>query len=220
MAGVLHVFIETNWVVAYGAPAHQKVPAAIDLLKKANDGVIQLHLPSVCITECRRPIREKFQVRSEADSVRRFLLWAKQQNIINPKTDEVVRQTLDRMESLIKSDLDKLEDLLSGLQKETGLEIFGMDEEMLGRSAELSNLGLQPFDQAILACILVKAETLRKTGIERFAFCEADSDLQPWDRRGDSKEPLVNLYDNLGIWVYGDFLLEQPKMPENWPAAG
>ena len=131
MAGVLHVFIETNWVVAYGAPAHQKVPAAIDLLKKANDGVIQLHLPSVCITECRRPIREKFQVRSEADSVRRFLLWAKQQNIINPKTDEVVRQTLDRMESLIKSDLDKLEDLLSGLQKETGLEIFGMDEEML-----------------------------------------------------------------------------------------
>ena len=144
MAGVLHVFIETNWVVAYGAPAHQKVPAAIDLLKKANDGVIQLHLPSVCITECRRPIREKFQVRSEADSVRRFLLWAKQQNIINPKTDEVVRQTLDRMESLIKSDLDKLEDLLSGLQKETGLEIFGMDEEMLGRSAELSNLDYSP----------------------------------------------------------------------------
>ena len=35
-----------------------------------------LHLPSVCITECRRPIREKFQVRSDADGVRGFLLWA------------------------------------------------------------------------------------------------------------------------------------------------
>ncbi len=180
---------------------------------------MQLHLPSVCITECRRPIREKFQVRPQADSVRRFLLWAKQRNLIDPNTDEVVRQTLDRMEGLVKSDLEKMDDLLEGLRKEAGLEIFGMDAAMLERSSELSNLGLQPFDQAILACILVKAERLRETGVERFAFCEADSDLQPWDRRGDSKEPLVTIYDQAGIWVYGDFLLEQPEMPENWPAA-
>ena len=211
-----HVFVETNWLVGYGAPAHQKVYAAVDLLKRANSGEVQLYLPSICIAECRRPIREKFQVRLEADRVRKFLFWAKEQKIVGAGVDEVVRQTLDQMEGLVKRDLGRLNDLLESLQTEPGIEVFHMSEEMLDRSTELSHLGLQPFDQAILASILVKAESLKKTGIEGFAFCEADSDLQPWDRLGDSKESLTSFYDQAAIWVYGDFLLEKPEMPENW----
>jgi hypothetical protein len=82
---------------------------------------------------------------------------------------------------------------------------------MLERCADLSHLGLQPFDQAIMASILVKAERLNNSGIERFAFCEADSDLQRWDKVGDPKEPLVTFYDKAVSWVYQDFLLEKPK---------
>lgn len=214
-----HVFVETNWLVSYAAPAHQKVYAATDLLKKANEGEVQLYLPSVCIAECRRPIREKFQVRQEADRVRRFLLWARQSNIIDAAIDDVVRRTLDQMEGLVKRDLEQLNQLLKSLHDKRGLEIFNMSEEMLERSADLTHLGLQPFDQAILASILVKAEALKKNGLERFAFCEADSDLQPWDKVGDPKEPLVSLYDKASIWVYGDLLLEKPEMPQGWPPA-
>ena len=214
-----HVFVETNWLVGYGAPAHQKIYAAVELIKKANRGEIQLYLPAICLSECRRPIREKFQVRLEADRVRRFLLWAKGESIVDAAVDEIVRRTLDQMESLVKRDLDQLSDLLESLRNEREIEIFNMNEEMLERCAGLSHLGLQPFDQAILASILVKAEALKKDGTDRFAFCEADSDLQPWDKLGASKEPLASLYDQAAIWVYQDFLLEKPEMPEDWPPA-
>ncbi len=216
-----HVFVETNWIVAYGAPAHQRVYAATNLLQRAATGEVQLYLPSICIAECRRPIREKFQVRSDADRVRRFLLWAKENKVVDAATDEIVRRTLDRMEGLVKRDIDKLDDLLNELRGKPGIEIFAMDEQMLERCAELSYRGLelQPFDQAILASILVKAEKLKKSGIESFAFCEADSDLQPWNKVGERKEPLVTFYDEAAIWVYQDFLLERPEMPEDFPPA-
>jgi hypothetical protein len=44
-ANVQHVFVETNWLVGYAAPAHQKVYAAVDLLKKANRGEVRLISP-------------------------------------------------------------------------------------------------------------------------------------------------------------------------------
>ena len=202
--------------MGYAAPAHQKVYAAVELLDRAKKGEVQLYLPSICLAECRRPIREKFQVRLEADRVRKFLQWAKENGRIETSADEVVRRVLDQMESLVKADLNRLNDALNAIRNERGIEVFHMSEEILQRCAEFSHLGLQPFDQAILASIIVKAETLRKAGIEQFAFCEADSDLQPWDKVGDAKEPLVSLYDQAAIWVYQDFLLEKPEMPEDW----
>jgi hypothetical protein len=150
--------------------------------------------------------------------VRKFLLWAKRENIVEAAVDETVRQTLDQMESLVRRDLDRLNDSLEDLRSERGVEIFNLNENMLERCAGLSHLGLQPFDQAILASIIVKAEILKRDGIDRFAFCEADSDLQPWDKLGARKEPLGSLYDQTAIWVYQDFLLERPEMPEGFPS--
>jgi hypothetical protein len=64
---------------------------------------------------------------------------------------------------------------------------------MLERCTELSfsKLQLQPFDQATLAAILIRAGQLSEEGVEDTDLCELDSHLQPWDK------------DN--IWVYGDF---------------
>jgi hypothetical protein len=45
------VFVETNWVVAWAAPAHQKIPAALEqLLDRAASGELTLHLPAICIS--------------------------------------------------------------------------------------------------------------------------------------------------------------------------
>lgn len=92
---------------------------------------------------------------------------------------------------------------------------------MLERCAELSymKLDLQPFDQAILAAVLVRAEQLLAEGVGEMAFCELDTHLQPWDKDRNFKSRLASLYDAARIWVYGDFLLQAPPKPDDWGSA-
>jgi hypothetical protein len=37
-----HVFVETNWIFDYAAPAHRKDPAAVELLERAGRGEVTL----------------------------------------------------------------------------------------------------------------------------------------------------------------------------------
>jgi predicted nucleic acid-binding protein len=214
-----HVFVETNWLVAYAAPAHFKIPAALELFDRAAKGEIKLYLPTVCVAEARRPILERYQSKNEADRVRQFLLWAKEAGIVNGAEDEATRRVLDRMEGRVKADLERLDDAFKSLQAATGIEVFNLGQDMLERCAGLSylRLDLQPFDQAILASILVRAEQLLTGGVEDMAFCELDSHLQPWDKDSNRKERLAGLYDAAQVWVYGDFLLQAPPRPADWP---
>jgi predicted nucleic acid-binding protein len=198
------VFVETNWVVAYAAPAHHRSPAALKLLDRAANGEIKLYLPVICIAEARRPIFERFQSRNEADRVRQFLSWARDTGAVDAAEDEATRRVLDRMEGREKADLDQLDDAFGNLKAAVGMEIFNLSQEMLERCADLSylKLDLQPFDQAILAAILVRGERLLADGADEISFCELDSHLQPWDKGRNRKERLAGLYDKARIWVY------------------
>jgi len=212
-----HVFVETNWVVDYCAPAHQRALAAITLLEAANSGRIQLHLPAPCLAEARSAIRIKFQPR-EADRLREYLKWAKANGHVESAAEDVTRRVLDQFEGLVKRDLDNLEARLQGLKAETGLHIFPLSSDMLERSVSLSmeKLDLKPFDNSILAAILVRADELAREGGKDLAFCELDGDLQPWDRYGNTKPVLTRLYDTARVWVYGDFTMTTPEPPQNW----
>ncbi len=53
---MLHVFVETNWVVDYAAPAHRQTPAAHGLMERARKGELKLLLPALCISEARKVI--------------------------------------------------------------------------------------------------------------------------------------------------------------------
>jgi len=75
-------------------------------------------------------------------------------------------------------------------------------------------LELEPYDQAVLAGVLVCGSRLRRDGATEVSFCELDGDLQPWDKRGNAKQPLTQMHDDAGIWVYGDFELGEP--PPDW----
>jgi predicted nucleic acid-binding protein len=211
------VFVETNWVVDYCAPAHQRVPAAVELLQAANAGIIKLHLPSPCISESRSVTRLRFQPR-EADSLRKYLKWAKAAGHVNIDDDEAARRVLEQFEVLVKRDLDNLEKTLEGLRAESGIEVFPLSEAMLERAISLSTekLELKPFDNSILAAILVRAEELVKEGHSELAFCELDGDLQPWGRDGVDKPVLKRLYDEVHVWVYGDFTMTTPEPPLGW----
>jgi hypothetical protein len=212
-----HVFVETNWVVDYCAPAHQRALSAVMLLEAANSGNIHLHLPAPCLAEARSVIRIKFQPR-EANRLREYLKWAKASGHVETTVVDATRQVLDQFEAIVKRDLDNLEGRLHGLKTERGLHIFPLSNEMLERSISLTmeKLELKPFDNSILAAILVRAEELVKEGGTDLAFCELDGDLQPWDKHGKTKPVLTRLYDDARIWVYGDFTMTTPERPQNW----
>jgi hypothetical protein len=213
-----HVFVETNWVVAYAAPAYLRMPAALALSEKAAAGEISLHLPAICLSEARGPIRSKAQPRMPADYVRSYLAWAKTEGKLSTEDDATVRRVLDQYESQFAAEVKDLDERLALLRQQPGIEIFGLTETMLERAVGLSvqNLDLDPFDQAILAAVLVRASELRLTSAENVSFGELDQDLQPWDKIGRRKEPLRTLYDFAQVSVYGNFSMQaqNPGRPD------
>ena len=214
-----HVFVETNWVVACSAPAHNKTPAALELLERAAAEELTLHLPAICISEARRPLLERFAPRNEADRVRQYLLWAREQNFVDRADEEAARRVLDQMEGRVKADIAKIDETLRDLSARKGVQLFDLTQPMYKLCAELSHakLNLEPFDQAILAAILVRAEELAADQIKDTDFCELDAHLQPWDKDSRPKNPLAELYEERRIWVYADFLLQAPEKPAGWP---
>jgi hypothetical protein len=217
-----HVFVETNWLVDYASPAHRQRPDAVTLLERATAGEVTLRIPAICLAQARSTILRKCQPRHEADPTRTFLAWARTQGKISPKRLQDIRRVLDMFEQSVNGELRDLGTRLDALrQRSDAIEIIGLDDEILERAAILStgNLcWLEPFDQAILAAILVSGERLRKGGEKDVCFCELDSDLQPWDKKGNAKLDLQRLYDSAAVWVYGNYELTWPERPREWRA--
>jgi hypothetical protein len=161
-----HVFVETNRVYSYSAPAHHKELEAVDLLNRARSGDVRMQLPAICLTEARRTIAVKCQPRREADAIRRFLSRARAEQVISPEQERIVREVLVRFEQQVREELSGLDTTPASLRDVGGLELFPLNERMLERAVELSglDLSLQPFDQAILAAVLVRAEELGEAG--------------------------------------------------------
>lgn len=137
-----HVFVETNWVVPYAAPAHLRVPAALALARRAEAGELRIYIPSVCLTEAQYPIRTKFHPRFAADSVRKYLAWAATEGTLNAEDSGTVRRVLDRYETAVLAELEGLEKRLALLRNHPGIEVFPLGDEMLVRAAELSTQNL------------------------------------------------------------------------------
>ena len=214
-----HVFVETNWLFAYAAPAHHQIPAAAELLDRAQRAEFTLHIPNLCFGEARQPILTKCQPRNEADAIRLFLTWAQPAGHITKADATATRLVLDKYESSIKQDLGRLDSTLRRLASLPCIRIFGLDESMLQRATELSLAGivLKPFDHAVLASVLVRASRLWDAGERQISFCETDADLQPWDKYGNAKTQLKDAFDQAHVWVYRDFTLTQPLRRPDFP---
>jgi predicted nucleic acid-binding protein len=215
---MVHVFVETNWVVDYAAPSHRQTPAARALLARARRGELGLHLPAFCVVQAREVIRKRFQPRGEADAIRQFVRWATSADKLTIPERDAAMRTVNMFESHVRSELDRLDSRLAGLRDEPGLEIFAMDDGQLKLAIDISFVTrLDAFDQSVLAAVLGRSDAIRALdATSEFAFCELDSDLQPWDRQGRARMDLRELYDQRAIWVYGDFDMSAPVRPTNW----
>jgi predicted nucleic acid-binding protein len=200
---VPHIFVETNWLFAYAAPAHHQVPEAADLLERARRGEFTLCLPNICIGEARQAIANKCKPKHEADALRRFLAWATPTGAVSQNDAATTRVVLDKFESSLKTDLASLDDSFRALSREKCVRVFGLDDSMLDHATALALEGIapKPFDHAILASVLVFATQLWKRGERQLSFCETDRDLQPWDKYGNPKPPLQEAYNAAHLWV-------------------
>lgn len=133
-----------------------------------------------------------------------------------------MRSVLGEMESRVKNDLDNLNRDLGALRTLPGVDVFALDEEMLEFGFAIADTDLeqlQPIDKTILSAVIVKSRQLAARGELRFAFCEKDHHLQPWDKAGGTKRTLAQLYDDHRIWVFSDYSRTTPAPYPGWPPA-
>ena len=216
-----HVFLETNWLVAVARPAHDRLPAACDLLNLAKDKQIRIYVPACCIREAKNTIRSKSQPK-EADRLRKYVRWAVEQKVLDQETAEAAGKMLLSFEGRITSELAHLNDTLCDITSAVGVEVVPLSDAMLEKTLELhfKEIDLSEFDRAVLAAVLIKGRDLRDSGERDVNFSTLDSDLWPWEKRtapSRARPELKGLYDDAGVWVYSDFTLTNPGRPQVFP---
>ncbi len=213
------VFVETNWVVDIVAPAHLQSQQASQLLSLAEAGEFELYLPAICLTEARETIPRRFTPRSRSEDLRKFVQWAKRQGKMTTEDANAAFRVFDKFDGLVANELTKVPERLIELAEHPNLNVFPLSESMLERQVYIGAMdtSLKPYDLAVLAAILVRAEDLQQQEHSWVGFCELDSDLQPWDKNGALKPILSDLYKASRIWVYQDFLVEDvDELPQSW----
>jgi predicted nucleic acid-binding protein len=215
------VLVETNWVVDVIAPAHLQSPQAIQLLRRAQAGEFQLYVPAICLTEARETVPRRFTPRSRSEDLRKFVRWARDEEKLRIDDANAAFRVFDLFDGLVANELTKVAERLNDLANEPSLNVFPLSEQMLERQVTIGamDLSLKPYDLAVLAATLVKSQELQQQGHRWAGFCELDSDLQPWDKTGNRKPILSDLYNDARIWVYADFRLEELNdndLPDDW----
>ncbi|MGD1930571.1 MAG: hypothetical protein ACFB12_16835 [Leptolyngbyaceae cyanobacterium] len=213
------VLVETNWVVDIIAPAHLQNPQAKQLMQRAQTGEFQLCVPAICLAEARETVPRRFTPRSRSEDFRKFVRWARDERRVSDTDTQVAFRIFDQFDGLVAHELTKVPARLETLVQNPHLDVFPLSQSMLERQVLIGamELSLKPYDLAILAAILVKAEVCQQDGYSWVGFCELDTDLQPWDKSGNRKPILSELYDNARVWVYQDFLLEDVNaLPDYW----
>jgi hypothetical protein len=212
-----HLFVETNWLHDYAAPAHHKAAEAVTLLERAKRGEFTLHIPNVSFAEARQSIQTKCQP-VDGPGIHRYIRWAHKNGDLNDEQASEAHQLAERYVQSIHNELSAVPSILNGLATLSCVEMFALDDEMLDLANQLAltKVAQKPFDHAILAGILVSSLRLWNRGERTISFAEIDSDLQPWGPKGAPKDDLRKLYDDAHVWVYGDFTLQFPPRRENF----
>lgn len=208
---IRHLFVETNWLHDYAAPAHHKIPASVTLLERAQRGEFILHVPNVSFAEARQAIQAKCQP-VDGPGIHRYIQWAHKNGELNDEQAEDAHRLAERYVQDIRKELSAVPSILKEVAGFSYVRMFALDDEMLDLANELAleRVARKPFDHAILAGILVSSSRLWNRGERGISFAELDSDLQPWGPKGVPKDDLRKLYDDAHVWVYGDFTLQFP----------
>src|SRR5579863_7988949 len=109
-----HVFVETNWLHDYAAPAHHKVPEAVTLLERAKQGEFTLHIPNVSFAEARQSIQTKCQP-VDGPGIHRYIRWAHKNGELNDQQASEAHQLAERYVQSIHKELNAVPSILRDL---------------------------------------------------------------------------------------------------------
>jgi hypothetical protein len=104
-----HVFVETNWVFEFCAPAHRSTPEAHALAERAAKGDLVLHVPAVSLREGANAIRQKCQPSANKE-LQEFRRWAEAKGKFGATTATEARTFLDAYVNSVNGDMATLED--------------------------------------------------------------------------------------------------------------
>ena len=147
-----HVFVETNWVHGYAAPAHHQVPDAVALLERAKKGEFTLHIPNVSFMEGRQSIQSKCQPTDTA-GFHRYIQWAHHAGELADGQASDAHHLMEKYGQSIKKDLKAVSSTLRRIADLPCVRVFAFDDEMLDLANQLAltDAAKKPFDHAILA---------------------------------------------------------------------
>ena len=191
-----HVFVESNWVVEAFAPSSTRTPEAESLLTRARSGELTLHVPSIALREGEAVIRSKYPARVP----RELRAFRSLDTRLGALERDVVDQFLERYVQSVRSNALALSRNLDQLATTAGVDVFPLNDASLRRVLELRGenpgIALKPFDEAILAAVLVRVGELACSAY----FCTLDADFLP---RPTNK--LSELYAIAGVDILATF---------------
>lgn len=167
---MIPVLVETNWVVDVCAPAARRQADALELLRRAEAGEVEIHVPHIAFREAASVIRRKHQPK-EARVIQNFRRWAMREGHIDERLSEASNELLNLFVNMTSAAINQLETRLDEVCEL--VRPYALSEAVLERALELRpqvpNLG--PFDEALLAATLVTAHELHARGP---IFCTLD----------------------------------------------
>jgi hypothetical protein len=99
-----HLFVETNWLHDYAAPAHHQVPTAVTLLERAQQGDFVIHIPNVSFAEARQSIEMKCQP-VDGPGIHRYITWAYRNGELNDAQAEDAHRLAESYVQDIRTEL-------------------------------------------------------------------------------------------------------------------
>jgi hypothetical protein len=164
-----------------------------------------IHVPHIALREAKSAILRKHQPK-EHRVLQQFRKWAKQQQEIDAETSIAANQFLGKFSDVVTTELARLDQRIDEVQSTRGVEVFALNDAMLERSislrTEVPDPQLKPFDETILAAVLVRADDL--VSEPRRVFCTLDFDLSPIVRNHTRKH-LKAVYDRAKVEVRTSF---------------
>jgi predicted nucleic acid-binding protein len=205
------VFVESNWVFEYVEPEFGRKPAADRLLQRAIAGEITLHVPAICLREGAESVRRKRQARHELGEFRRY---SRRKGTLGEPEAEVIRTFLESFDRHVADELSRIDERLDHLQGLACVDCFALSDDMLQRVLTLRRSvvevnQLKPFDEAILAAVLIRSHELRLAGATSILFCTLDADLLPWNRSQQPRRELQAAYDAACVSVLPSFAVPE-----------
>jgi hypothetical protein len=177
---------------------------------RAVAGDLTLHIPAICLREGAESVRRKCQPRHDLRELREFRGFAARKGMLKPDAAEIAIRFLDAFDRHVTEDIQRIDARLDALLEKPNVKAFALSEAMLARVLDLRRSVIEvnqmkPFDEAILAAVLVQAEAERCNGASDLTFCTLDADLLPWTKRREPRPELDALYKQAGLTVLASF---------------